>query len=70
MGEINCLDEPCSVITVILSPLVRVPLSCLEKRARREGKGGMCWGWAAPAEESTQGPLRGARSWAWQDLGL
>lgn len=43
MGEINCLDEPCSVITVILSPLVRVPLSCLEKRARKEGKGGMCW---------------------------
>lgn len=32
MGEINRLDEPCSLITVILSPLERAPLGQVKKR--------------------------------------
>lgn len=58
MGEINRLDEPCSVITVILRPLGHAPLGWLEKQARKEGQGEVCR--VAPVEGSAQAPLGGA----------
>lgn len=56
MGEINRLDEPCSVITVILSPLEHAPLGLLEKQAREKSK--KVWGWVQGKAHPQEPPGR------------
>lgn len=69
MGEINRLDEPCSVITVILSPLEHAPLGLLEKQAREKSQKEV-WGWGVgPGKGSSPGsPRKGYIPGIWEVL--